>query len=194
MNLNSQGLLEQIKSGDEKAYRQLFDEYYDDLCRFALMYAKDKDAAEEIVQNFFVQFWIKKENISINLSLKSYLFSSVRNGALNYIRDKKKLTSIDDNIEYLDSISYHESDENNIDLKDLNTRVFESIENLPQKCREIFKLSRMENLTYKEIAEKLSISQKTVENQIGIALKKLHENLKPYLEILLIICILISYF
>jgi RNA polymerase sigma-70 factor, ECF subfamily len=189
---NPNDLIDKIKMGDKSAYQVLFNEYYAELCRFALLYTKDKDAAEEVVQNFFVQFWIKKDNISISSSIKSYMYSAVRNASFNYLRDKKKLSSIDDNIDYFENLISKEDNQNDIDLKDLNIKISAAIEDLPPKCRDIFKLSRVENLTYREIAEKLSISQKTVENQIGIALKKLHEQLRPYYEILLILLLFIK--
>jgi RNA polymerase sigma-70 factor, ECF subfamily len=188
-------IVEKIKSGDKLAFKHLYENYYADLCRFGLIYVKDRDIAENIVQDFFVQFWIKRESITINSSIHSYMFSSIRNRSLNYIRDNKKIVNIDENIEMIDSAITFPDYQNEIDYVNLKSAVKEAIEKLPPKCKTIFQLSREENLTYKQIAHNLNISPKTVENQIGIALKKLHDELKPYLELLILLVTLItSYF
>jgi RNA polymerase sigma-70 factor (ECF subfamily) len=136
---------------DEKAFDYIFDTYYTGLCIFANKYVEDIDLAEDIVQELFVKIWVKRGQININNSLKSYLFQSV----------------------------------NNVE-EELNLRIYNSIESLPEKCKIIFKLSRFGGLKYKEIAEKLKISIKTVKVQIGKALKTLRHDLQDYLPLLLI--------
>jgi RNA polymerase sigma-70 factor, ECF subfamily len=190
----SNEIMERIKSGDEPAFHELFEKTYPDLCRFSCLYVKDRDIAENIVQDFFVNFWIKRDTLAINTSISSYLFSSVKNRSLNHIRDTKKILKLDENIDLVDSTVSYPDFQDEIDMNNLNNALKEAIESLPPKCRTIFKMSRFEELTYKEIANKLDISAKTVENQIGIALKKLHEVLKKYPGLLIIVfSIIIQY-
>ena len=183
-------IIGRIKSGDRSALKVLFDKYYASLTRFGFLYVKDKDIAEEIVQEFFVHFWIKRESLSINNSIKSYLYRSVRNKCLNYNRDTKKNLSIESELELIDTLGFSEN-VYEVDYDELKEMIEDSIESLPQKCKDIFKLSRMQQLTYKQISDKLNISQKTVENQIGIALKKLRKKLEPILSGLISIAIYI---
>lgn len=186
MNPSPEELLSKIKEGDKNSFKLLFDLYYTDLCRFALAYLKDPDNAEDVVQNFFISFWEKRESLTINTSIKSYLFSSVRNRSLNYIRDNSKFADIDDEFLSNQPSGSIEAD-SMIDTDNLEEKIRGAIEKLPVKCKEIFLLSREQNLSYKQIAERLQISVKTVENQISIALKKLHLELKPYYNALILL-------
>ena len=186
-------LIEQIKSGDRSAFHGIFNEYYSDLCKFAASYVKDRDAAEDIVQDFFVRFWIGRNEISIKSSLKSYLFTSIRNRSLNYLRDNNKTIKLDENIDYLNNILPGNSSED-IENSEMNLILHDAINKLPAKCKEIFYLCKIKQLSYKEIAEKLEISPKTVENQMGIAFKKLHEILKPYMNSLIALFITLYLF
>ncbi len=174
---------ERIKNGDEKAFDDIFDTYYAGLCVFANKYVEDIDLAEDIVQELFIKIWIKREQLNINNSLRSYLFQSVNNSCLNHLKHLK----IRDN--YKKHISSYKTDELHYDTlveKELNLRIYNSIESLPEKRKIIFKLSRFGGLKYKEIAEKRKISIKTVKVQIGKALKTLRHDLRDYLPLLLI--------
>jgi RNA polymerase sigma-70 factor (ECF subfamily) len=180
-------LIKKIQSGNKPSFKVLFDKYYTQMTKTAYLIVKDSDTAEEIVQEFFVKFWIKRQEININSSVKSYLFQSIRFRSLNYYRDNKR-----NNIESLEIIELKGSIGNQIDDYDYDIvmkKLSTAIDTLPEKCRIIFLMSRKENLTYKQIAEKLELSQKTVENQMGIALKKLREKLKPMLQYL--VCLLV---
>ena len=171
-------LFEKIKKGDEKAFETLFHKYYGHLCLYATKIIKDDPAAEEIVQDFFVKIWEKREHLNIETSTKNYLFRSVKNLCINYIQHNKtkiryaqKVISETEN-NYADNDSYPE-----IELSQI---IEESINSLPEKRKEIFRLSRQEGLKYHEIADKLNISIKTVETQITLALKTLRDKLKNY--------------
>jgi len=183
-------LLKKIKDGDKDLFKLFFDEYYPQLTRFVYLYVKDSDAAEEIVQEFFVQFWIKKEEITIKTSLSSYFFKAIRNRGLNYLRDKKKNFNISSDLDTIDS-ELRIEDQHQFDFELLQSKVNTSINSLPEKCREIFLLSRNTKLSYRQIAEALQLSQKTVETQMGIALKKLREKLKPIINGLMTIIIML---
>lgn len=170
---------------DKIAFEQLFRDYFKPLTAFAKKYVGDIDAAKEIVHEVFLNLWVKRENIDATKAVKSYLYTSAYNRSLNHLRDNKKF---DKNAE-LESNSNTESAWNfsdHMDTLELEEKINKTIESLPEKCREVFMLSRYEGLKYNEIAEKLNISVKTVESQMSKALSVLRENLKEYLGLLIL--------
>jgi RNA polymerase sigma-70 factor, ECF subfamily len=171
-------LFERINKSDEKAFEILFHQYYGILCSFASKLIYDDVAAEEIVQDFFVKLWEKREQISIETSVKNYFFRSVKNYSLNFIQHNK--TKIAHEQKLLSEVENNFSDDNNYPEPDLFEKIEESINSLPEKRREIFRLSRQEGLKYQEIAQKLNISIKTVETQMSLAIKTLRDKLKNY--------------
>ena len=171
-------LFERIKKGDEKAFEMLFHKYYGHLCSFAAKIINDDDSAEEIVQDLFVKLWEKREKLFIETSLKNYLFRSVKNLCLNFIQHNK--TKIQHAQIVLSEVESNFSDDDNYPEIDLVVKIEESINSLPEKRKEIFRLSRQEGLKYHEIAQKLNISVKTVETQMSLAIKTLREKLKNY--------------
>ena len=147
----------------------------------------DLDDAKEIVQDVFINLWNKRETISSEKSVKSYLFTSVKNRCFNFIRDNKKFRS---NVLDIDIADYEVTFENDsFSEPELQTKINNAINKLPEKCRQVFKLSRIEELKYKEIADKLSISVKTVEAQMSKALKVLRKELKEYITVILLFLI-----
>lgn len=171
----------QLQEGNRKMFNQFFTEYYINLCRFAYTYVKDNDTAEEIVQEIFISIWEQRKNFQINTSIRSFLYTSVKNRALNYIRNEKTRSKHEDEFakEQASRVTHI------VDFcerEELTYVIDEAVNELPEQCRLIFDLSRNQSLTYKEIAQKLDISPKTVENQMGIALKKLRSKLSPYLS------------
>lgn len=172
-----QNLFESLKTGDERAFEKLFKLYYAPLCFYTSGILQDEAAAEEIVQEFFVKFWEKREKIQIETSLKNYFFRSVKNLCLNKIKHEQiKLQHAKNVISEAESTGYSD----HFLEVDLQKDIEESIAALPEKRREIFRLSREEGLKYREIAEKLNISIKTVEAQMGLAIKSLRDSLKKY--------------
>jgi RNA polymerase sigma-70 factor (ECF subfamily) len=171
-------LFERIKNGDEKAFEILFYKYYGHLCLFASKIINDDVAAEEIVQDFFVKLWEKREHFSIETSIKNYLFRSVKNLCLNFIQHNK--TKIKHAQIVLSEVESSFSDDSNFPEIDLTEKIEESINSLPEKRREIFMLSRQEGLKYHQIAQKLNISIKTVETQMSLAIKSLRDKLRNY--------------
>ena len=157
--------------GDKQSqFRVLFDQYYRPLTVFANDYVGDLDMARDIVQSVFVKLWESREHLHIRRSVKSYLYQCVKNACYNHLhaRQHKRTTEfqpgmvvVEDDV--LDKMIAVETQE----------RIYEAIEALPEKCRVIFKLSRISQLKHAEIAKKLNLTEKTIENQIAIALKKL---------------------
>jgi RNA polymerase sigma-70 factor, ECF subfamily len=166
-------IFQQIKNGNVAAFNILFNSYYTKLCFFCSRYLVDMDLSCSLVQQVFVDLWVKREKLSIEYSIKSYLFQTVKNRAVDHLRQSKKNIQISDVSSEWTQIPFQDI----IEEAELNDRINKSINQLPEKCREIFLKSRFESLKYSEIAEKLNISVKTVEMQIGIALKKLREEL-----------------
>lgn len=179
---NDKILFSQIKEGDKQSFELLFRSYYAPLCLFAKKYIKDEDDCEELVQSFFLKIWEKKASIVINTSVKSYLYGSIRNRSLNFIKHQKIKQDYQAEIVY--STTNEDYNSSNFMEVDLISKINKSIESLPGRRREIFVLSREHGLKYKEIAEKLGISIKTVETQMGHALKDLREKLKDYKQLL----------
>lgn len=162
-------LLKLIKEGDQIAFKHLFYLYADQLERFILYYIKDKEKAQDIVLDIFTYIWENRERFEIRLTLKAYLFQAAKNKAFTYIRDKK----ISVYIEEIDIANKIQTYDDQLELEELAKLIQEAISLLPEKCRIIFEKSRKEILTNKEIASELKISEKTVEGQITIALKKI---------------------
>ena len=178
-------LLHSIQNGDELVFEKLFKDQYPVLCGYARKYLNDVDQAEEVVQEMFFNFWSKRESMKINTSVEAYLFRSVRNACLNYlkhlkIREEHRLAT---NQELRQKeMEVHD----NVIALELQEKIEQVIDQLPPERKRIFKMSRYEELKYKEIAEKLSLSVKTVEAQMGKALKYLRLHLSDYLSIFII--------
>ena len=174
-----------IKAGDEKAFELLFYKYYVRLCGFANRFLDDPENSREVVQETFVKIWEGRENIDPEESLKSYLFTITKNTALNRLRRKKvesKFIGIY-KLVYIENDEYFDYD--SIQIQELEKSITDAISTIPTKSKRVFELSRIEGLTYGEIAETLKISVKTVETQMSRALQILRHKLKDYLNILI---------
>ena len=175
-------LLSKLRKGDEDAFNCIFYTYYKGLVLLANKFLMDRDKAKETVQGIFVKLWSDREQIKINTSLKTYLQKSVQNKCLDILKHKKIVLDYAGKTEWQHNVQTGNS-EDLILYTELKEKLEFSINNLPENCREIFKLSRYEGLKYAEIAQKLNISVKTVEFQIGKALKRLRDDLKHFLTI-----------
>ena len=157
----------QIQKGNEESLRLLFDRYYISLCRYVNTLLDDETAAEDIVQGVFIYIWEHRQDIVITKSVRTYLFAACRNKSLNHLRDMRKFTRFVP--EQHDSVY----EELAVETDDLHRLIEEAVMSLPEKCGKIFRMSREEELSYKEIAEREGIAVKTVESQIHTALKRL---------------------
>jgi RNA polymerase sigma-70 factor (ECF subfamily) len=167
-----------IREGDERAFQTLFRKYYVSMCNYACQILDNKELAEEIVQDMFVKIWEKRQTLIIETSVKNYFFRSVRNHCLNHIQHEKIKKQYAGRV--LESARQEIDPEQYFIEVDLIRRIEESITSLPPKRREIFRLSREQGMKYREIAEALAISEKTVEAQMGLALKHLRNQLKDF--------------
>jgi len=172
-------ILNLLSSNGDKAIQLLFDKYYTYLCRTLIRIIPDENTTEDLVQDVFLEFWRKRDIININTSLKAYLRRAARNKALNFIRDRK--IRWEDEDKHPESESTMVSATQKLEAEELQKLINKSIDELPERCRLVFTLSRYEEMTYKEIANELNISIKTVENQISKALKLLRVALGQYL-------------
>jgi RNA polymerase sigma-70 factor, ECF subfamily len=165
-----------IRKGDIEQFESLFRSSYVSLVKYARTLIKDQDTAEEIVQDLFVRLWQEKEKIKIESSLNGYLFRSVHNRCLHYIEHRRVVER------HAEEVSSREADTTEdpseiLHYKDLQVRIARILERLPERCGTIFCMSRFEGLKYSEIAEKLSVSVKTVEASMGRALKEFRKEL-----------------
>ncbi len=173
----------EIMKSNADAFEKLFNFYCQPLLNFSRRYVLDKQIAENIVQDIFVKIWTNRSALDPGKSIKSYLFTSVKNESLKHLRH---LDVEQRGAEKLITSAFNDnSPDINLNTAELEELVEKAIKELPEKCREIFAMSRFDNLKYSEIALILNISVKTVETQMGRALKKLRDRLKPFLVILL---------
>jgi len=184
-HLNNE-LIRSLRQGKEQAFRAVFMTWFESLEVFAKAYVEDREVARDMVQEVFANLWSKRSSLPEKASLKAWLYQATRNNCLNYLKrlkvqakyEKRALDNYHDlrlNYEALlrlnfDTISYHE----------LLETVNNAISSLPERCREVFELSRYDEMKNREIAEKLGISVKAVEGHISKALKQLKDQLNTH--------------
>jgi len=171
-------IIGRIRKGDVGQFELLFRSSYVSLVRYAKTLIKDHDTAEEIVQDLFFRLWKDKEKLNIESSLNGYLFRSVHNKCLHYIEHNRVVERHAEEMLYQQSESL-ENPSDILNYKELQEKVARILERLPERCGKIFTMSRFEGLKYSEIAEKLSVSIKTVEANMGRALKEFRKELTP---------------
>ena len=177
--MDDRELLERVRAGDEAAYDTVFRTWYALLVRVAGALLRDTDAAEEVVQDVMVELWRRRHVMDAGTTLRAYLLRAVRNRSLNHLRHLKvrRDTTVDVEALYDEPVSSDQP----VVAKELGEAVRIALDELPPRCREVFDLSRVHGLKYAEIAETLGISQKTVEAQMGKALRVLRERLAEWL-------------
>jgi len=173
-------LINELKKGNNEVFDMIYKKYYKHLCIFAMQHVNNIDIAEELVQDLFVELLVKRRRIIINSSIKSYLFRAVYYKCIHFYKQSKRsdlllLYKFEESIQSFNNYS------DTLEVAELQHKIYEAIDSLPDQCKRIFKLSRFEQLKYKEIAEKLSITIKAVEAQISKALRILSEKLIDYI-------------
>ncbi|PKK37149.1 RNA polymerase sigma-70 factor [Siphonobacter sp. SORGH_AS_0500] len=184
--LTDQQFLEAIRTGNERTFELLFRQQYSPLCQYGFSFLKDWDDAEEVVQAMFLAFWEKRDSLVITTSLKSYLYRAVHNRCLNRIKHLSVQAEYQSYVQ-ADGSDVYQSPVQELMASELDIQLQRAIERLPEQCRLIFMMSRFEELKYQEIADQLGLSIKTVENQIGKALRILRTELADYLPLLLLL-------
>ena len=187
-------ILQRMIDGDENAFKYFFDTYYDNLCNFVNSYLRDETLAEDIVQNIFIYLWENRNSLPTNCSIKSYLYTASKNKSLNHLRNEKNKNRIVGELLTQAEFNSEEKADQFLEFEELRKVVFSAIDVLPANCKTIYKLSRDEGLTNKEIAERLGVSVKTVENQMTIAIRKIKEFLQPYQDQIFILFIFARFF
>lgn len=188
-------IVHKIQNGDHYAIQWLYQKYYIGLCVYANRFVKNKSSSEEIVQQTFIKLWERREKLEINESILAYLYASIRNNCLNYLKHERIVHRYNEVIsqtlresEELVAIS-QETGLSIFIAQELEQKINCAINNLPEQCREIFKMSRFSGLKHAEIAKEKGISLNTVQKQISIALTKLKVDLAEYLPMAFIIFI-----
>lgn len=157
---------------DIQTFRNYYDTYYEQLCCFLNFYTQDVAVIEDVIQEVFLKLWENKDCLEITY-IKTYLFRAAKNRVLNHLRDEENRHQLLEN--WFNQQQEEKKYKDCFDVEALAKLVNQAVEQLPDRCREIFYLSRKEELSYKQIAERLGISVKTVETQISIALKRIRE-------------------
>jgi RNA polymerase sigma-70 factor (ECF subfamily) len=174
--------LDGLRAGNEKIFQEIFNTYYEPLCRFSLNRLENQEEAEELVQDVFVKLWIKREELLIQQSLKAYLYRMVQNRIINR-SEHNKIRKIHQQ-HVLSNQHENSVSENDFHEEELNNLAAMAVESMPEKRRQVYELSRKKGLKYSEIAEKMGISVKTVEVHLGKALDHMRVYLKDYLVVL----------
>ncbi|MBK8966411.1 MAG: RNA polymerase sigma-70 factor [Lewinellaceae bacterium] len=176
-------LAQALQLGDEAAFEALFRRWYEPLCRYACRLADgDMDEAEDVVQQAFVKLWEYRAKLQVAWSLKAYLYKAVHNACLNRLRSRQVQSKYLDFTAQQPDTMLTQPDDTTPELRE---RFQQALDSLPPQCRHVFELSRFEALKYREIADQLGISIKTVETQMGKALRVLRVQLADYLVTLI---------
>lgn len=180
------------RASDISLFQQLFDSYFQSLVTYAFRFVNDWQAAEDITQDVFMALWVKKEDVDFDQPVKPYLYRAIYNRSINYLNSalmQKRIEGVDtiDELINQEILSYNQHDA--LLLKEITAEINNFVETLPPQCRNVYKLSREENLKNKEIAARLDISEKAVEKHITKALTEIRNHL-VHLDILsMLICL-----
>lgn len=185
--ITDEQLLDRLRAGEASALDMLFRRHYVDLCRVANRYVRNESQAEDLIQELFASVWEKREGLPEELaSVGGYLRRAARNRSLNFLRDQNRIPINDGEVPETIATSSQASDA--LEQDDLRQRIDGAINRLPERCRLVFTMSKIDDMSNREIAESLEISPKTVENQMTRAYRFLRE----WLAVGLFICLLLN--
>ncbi|MBB3187611.1 RNA polymerase sigma-70 factor [Microbacter margulisiae] len=173
-------LIKRIKNDDIEAFEKLFRLYYAPLCRYADSFINDMPSAEELVQDLFYYVWKEREQVSIGISAKAYLYRATRNRAFHYLHHQQITENYRDALLAVASETDPVTPESELEYKELEQQLFEALQRLPERQRRVFCMNRFDGKTYNEIAPELSISVKTVEADMTKVLTILRKELKHF--------------
>jgi RNA polymerase sigma-70 factor (ECF subfamily) len=196
MTSASQFDIEALRRGNKKVFEKIYNEFSDMLYHLCLQYVNSESVAEELVQDAFVKLWEVKEGINIELGIRNYLYTITKNNCLMYLRKEQAICKNTKELKYIEMQFNYEAlnvlADDVIQFDELRERLDDVIDQLPENLKEVFVLSRIDELKYREIADKLNISIKTVEARMSKALAILRQELKDYLPALYAISTLLS--
>ncbi|HKO80756.1 MAG TPA: RNA polymerase sigma-70 factor [Chitinophagaceae bacterium] len=172
----------QIATGDQQAFTGLFRLFYSKLHSFCMQYVHVKEVAEEITNDVFIKLWNRREEILQINNLSTYLFVAVKNYSLNYLKQYSHLHVAVEDIDGVTGLVNRNDPEQELEWKEINFQLNQAIDNLPDQCRTVFKLVKEDGFRYKEVAEILGISPRTVETQLFRAIKKLQSVVHLYVQ------------
>lgn len=177
-------------------FKKVFLEYFQPLCHLSSYYLEDQDEAKEVVQEVFVKLWEVKETLNQDSNIRNYLFTLVKNNSLNLLKRKQLLLKHHEKLKWIEMHYQYESltriGSDYLEFNELRDKIDKAINNLPEHSRVVFEMSRFEELKNREIAEKLGVTQKTVEAHLTKALKFLRNELKDYLPVIAVITKIIN--
>lgn len=181
----------QLSTDEKLDFKDVFTLYYQPLWHLSRHYLEDRDEAKEVVQEAFMKLWEIKHELSANSNIRNFLYTLVKNNCLNVLKRREILIKHHEKIKWLEIHYQYESlsriGSDCLEINELKGKIELAIQNLPEYCRRIFEMSRFEELKNREIAEKMGISQKTVEAHLTKALKILRGNLREYLPIITVL-------
>lgn len=174
--------------GDRNSFKSIFQDYYQPLCHLSMQYLEDQEEARGVVQEAFVKLWEIRQDLDPDSNIRNFLFTLVKNNCLNLLKHRQIMLRHHENIKRLEMHYQYESltrmGDDCLEFKELKELIDLAIRKLPEHCRVVFEMSRFEDLKNREIAEKLGVTQKTVEAHLTKALKILRKDLKDYLPII----------
>ncbi|MGQ1787394.1 RNA polymerase sigma-70 factor [Saccharicrinis sp. GN24d3] len=189
-------LVIQLKAESKKAFKEIYEEYYEMLLSISIQYVSDREEAKEAVQNAFIKLWENRTTILDNTNLKNFLYTIVKNNSLNYLKKQEFILRSREDLKWMEMHYQYESMSrlgfDSVEFSELKNIIEEAVGHLPGNCRTVFKMSRFEYLMNKEIAQKLQITEKTVEAHLTKALKLLKSDLRPYLSLIFSISNILS--
>lgn len=195
MKPNDQLKIPSLRKGEKKAFEAIYNDFFGVLYYLCLQYLHDEKVSEEIVQDTFLKLWEMRETLNDQINLRNFLYTITKNNCLNYLRNQKISLKHQENMKYLEMQFNYEALEklgDYLQFEELRSKIDDAILKLPTEVIETFKLSRFEELSYKEIADQQTISIKTVEARISRALRILRVELKEYLPLLYLISRIIT--
>ncbi|THU40232.1 RNA polymerase sigma-70 factor [Niastella caeni] len=177
-----QQLQQQVAKGDQRSFEDLYRLFYARLLNFALLYVHKREIAEEVVNDVMISIWNKQQTLQQVQHLETYIFTAVRNRSLNYLTKYSTWHVLPDATHEQGTIINLNDPEKQLEWKEISFHLNQAIDQLPEQCRTVFKLIKEEGFRYKQVAEILNISARTVETQLFRAIKKLDKVIAVYLD------------